>query len=141
MLKRWYHHIYDVHYHVVFPVKYRKVLLKEAVCITLWETLRGIEERYDIEFEQIGLDGDHIHILCSFPPTKTIGEIVGMIKSITAKEIFQIHPEIKKELWWWEFWTDGYYVATVWQRWDFKVIEKYIQKQWKKKEDIKLRLF
>jgi len=101
MLNRWYHHIYDVHYHVVFPVKYRKVLLKEAVCITLWETLRGIEERYDIEFEQIGLDGDHINILCSFPPTKTIGEIVGMIKSITAKEIFQIHPEIKKELWWW----------------------------------------
>ena len=39
-----------------------------------------------------------------------------IFKSITAREIFRRHPEIKKELWGGEFWSDGYYVATVGER-------------------------
>jgi putative transposase len=122
-------------------VKYRKLLLEEGICKTIWETLRWIEERYEIEMEQIGYDGDHIDILCSFPPTLSIWEVIGSIKSITAKRVFKTYPEVKKDLWWWEFWTDGYYVSTVWQRWDFSVIEKYIKRQWKKAQDVRLRLF
>ena len=36
-----------------------------------------------------------------------------MVKSITAKEIFRLHPEVKKQLWGGEFWTKGFYVNTV----------------------------
>ena len=64
-----------------------------------------------------------------------------MIKSITARGIFEGVPEIKKELWGGEYWTDGYYFATVSGRGDKKVIEKYIEGQ-RKAEDIKqLKLF
>jgi len=30
-----------------------------------------------------------------------------------SKVIFREVPEVKKELWGGEFWTDGYYIATV----------------------------
>ncbi len=35
-------------------------------------------------------------------------EIIRMIKSITAKKIFEKHPEVKKQLWGGEFWSDGF---------------------------------
>ncbi len=60
------HCAWQIHYHIVFPVKYRRALLDEAVVYILMMIAKGIEERYDIEFEQIGCDKDHI--LCTSHP-------------------------------------------------------------------------
>ena len=53
-------------------------------------------------------------------------EIVRIFKSITTREIFRRHPEIKKELWGGEFWSDVYYVATVGERGNWSKVEKHI---------------
>ncbi len=45
-----------------------------------------------------------------------------MLKSITAREIFRNHPEVKKKLWGGEFWPEGYYVRTVGRHGDENVI-------------------
>jgi len=69
------HCAYDTHYHIVFPVKYRKALLREPQTKAILEIAKEISERYDIEFEKIGTDGDHIHILTSFhPKSRTTGQ-------------------------------------------------------------------
>ena len=60
-----YHCVWQIHYHVVFPVKYRKALLDEEVVGIIMETEPGISGRYAIEMESIGCDRDHIHLLCS----------------------------------------------------------------------------
>ncbi|MBI5140186.1 MAG: transposase, partial [Candidatus Vogelbacteria bacterium] len=57
-LKRTYHNAYDTHYHLVFPVKYRKALLRAELPLAITEIAREITERYDIEFEKIGCDND-----------------------------------------------------------------------------------
>ena len=36
-----------------------------------------------------------------------------IIKSITARQIFKQYPEIKKQLWGGELWSDGGYIGTV----------------------------
>jgi len=70
------------------------------------------------------------------------GEIVRIFKSITAREIFRRYSQIKRELWGGEFWSDGYYAATVGERGNWSKVENYIQKQGKPKEDLKqIRLF
>ena len=91
-VKKSSHCAWQIHYHIVFPVKYRKALLDEDVERIIVETARGIEERYDIEFEQIGCDRDHIHILCSAHPKVAPGQIVRVFKSLTAREIFRGKP-------------------------------------------------
>jgi putative transposase len=131
-----------MHYHVVFPVKYRKMLLDDEVIRIITETAVGIEERYDIEMERIGCDKDHVHLLCSAHPKIAPGQIVRIFKSITAKEIFQKKPTVKRELWGGEFWTDGYYVGTVGERGNWTVVEDYVVKQGKPKDDLRqLELF
>jgi REP element-mobilizing transposase RayT len=40
-------------------------------------------------------------------------QIIRVVKSITAKEILRLRPEVKQKLWGGEFWTKGYYVNTL----------------------------
>ena len=107
-VKKGYHCAWQIHYHIVFPVKYRKALLDKEVVEIIKESAIGIEERYAIEIEAMGMDKDHIHILCSAHPKISPGRVVQIFKSITAREIFRRRPSVRKELWGGEFWTDGY---------------------------------
>ncbi|MEJ2057830.1 MAG: transposase, partial [Desulfofustis sp.] len=50
------------------------------------------------------------------------------LKSITAQEIVSRVPEVQKQLWGGEFWTDGYVVSTVGEHANEDVIGAYIQK-------------
>lgn len=125
------HCVYDTHYHIVFPVKYRKALLENHIREAILEIAKEIETRYEINFENIGTDGDHIHILCSFHTKYSGSEIVGRFKSITARELFKRFPELRKSLWGGEFWSDGYYLATVSERGNWQVVMKYVENQGK----------
>jgi putative transposase len=141
-VKKGYHCAWQIHYHIVFPVKYRKALLDKEVVQIIKQTALGIQERYAIEIEAMGMDKDHIHILCGAHPKVSPGQIVQIFKSITGREIFRGKPSVKKELWGGEFWTDGYYVATVGERANWATVERYIREQGKPKEELKqLELF
>ena len=52
-----------------------------------------------------------------------------VIKSITAKRFFKEFPEIKKELWGSEFWSDGGFIGTVGEGVTAEIIRDYIEKQ------------
>ena len=135
------HCVYDTHYHIVFPVKYRKALLSQAVVKSITVTLRKIEMRYDLAIEQMGDDKNHIHILISFHPKYSIGEIARILKSLTARELFKDLPDLKKELWGGEFWTDGYYASTVGTGGNWAVVERYVKNQGINLKDMQLTLW
>ena len=61
----------------------------------------------------MGDDKNHIHLLVSFHPKYSIGEVVRKIKSITARELFKELPQLRQQLRRGEFWADGYYASTV----------------------------
>ena len=135
------HCVYDTHYHLVMPLKYRKALLSAAVVATLRDTLKGIEERYDLQIEQFGDDQNHVHVLVSFHPKYSVGQVVRLFKSITAKQVFATHPALKKDLWGGEFWTDGYYAATVGSGGTWAVVEEYIKHQGRNPADLQVTLW
>jgi len=101
----------------------------DAVEETLKTVCNEIEKRYEIRFLEIGTDRDHVHFLIQSVPMYSPKKIIQIIKSITAKEIFQKHPEVKKKLWGGEFWTDGYFVNTVSQFGNEDTITNYIKNQ------------
>lgn len=83
-VQKGHHCAWQIHYHIVFPVKYRKALLDIEVIDIIRETAIGIQERYAIDMERMGMDGDHIHLLCGAHPKMAAGKIVQIFKSITA---------------------------------------------------------
>ena len=130
-LTHTHHNVYSTHYHIVFPVKYRKALLNNDIPLAITTIAQEIALRYDITFDKIGTDGDHIHLLCSFPPKYSGSDMVRIFKSITGRELFKQFPALKKELWGGEFWSDGFYLATVSERGDWKTVERYVANQGK----------
>ena len=74
-----------------------------------------------------------MHFLILSVPKYSMTEIIRMIKSITAKKIFEKHPEVKKQLWGGEFWSDGFFVNTVSKFGSEDTISKYVRNQGIKK--------
>ena len=138
VVKKAAHSAYEIHYHLVMPLKYRKMLMgKEVEGYFVW-VCKEIEKRYEIEFERIGADKNHVHVLCSAAPRYAPSRIVAIIKSITAREIFKRFRELKKELWGGEFWSDGKYIGTVGEGGNKNVIERYIDRQGSTPEEAQL---
>ena len=88
-----------------------------------------IAERYEIHFLEIGTDRDHVHFLVQSVPMYSPKKIVQTIKSITAREIFRRCPEMNKQLWGGQLWTDGYFVSTVGKHGDEEMISNYVKHQ------------
>jgi putative transposase len=118
-------------YHIVCPAKYRRKVFTRDVENTLREICLGISDRHEIHFIEIGVDEDHVHFLIQSVPVMSPKMIVQIIKSITAREIFRIHTEVKKMLWGGKLWTSGYYANTVGQYGNEKIIQEYVKKQGK----------
>ena len=125
-------------YHLVCPIKYRRSVLSDSVEESLVQVCKSIENRYEIHFVEIGADENHVHFLIQSIPMLSVKSIVQAVKSITAKELFRLHPEVKQKLWGGNFWTAGYYVNTVGQYANETVILKYIQNQGETKNSYKM---
>jgi len=115
---------------MVTAVKYRKALLNNEVEECIRETMKGISERYEIAIDEIGFDKNHIHIFCGAHPGMAPMRILSIIKSITARKVFEAFPKLKKkELWGGSFWSTGKYIGTVGEATNEKVVRRYIKNQ------------
>jgi REP element-mobilizing transposase RayT len=123
------HNASIIMYHIVCPAKYRRVVITKEVDEKLKETCKGIEIRYEIRFLEIGTEKDHVHFLVQSVPSYSPAEIVQKIKSIIARKVFEVCPEVKKLLWGGEFWMRGYYIGTVGEHGDEEVIGRYVRNQ------------
>jgi len=135
------HSVYKIRYHMVTAVKYRKVLLNNEVEACIKETLQGISERYEIIIDEVGFDQDHIHIFCGAAPKMSPLRVISIIKSITARKVFEKFPRLRQEeLWGGEFWSDGKYIGTVGEATSEKVIKKYIRNHSHNKKENESRM-
>jgi len=123
------HNVSVLLYHYVCPAKYRRVVFTDKVDQVLKAVCLEIAKRYEIEFIEIGTDRDHVHFLIQSVPTYSPTKIIKIVKSLTAREIFKQVPEVKKELWGGEFWSDGYYVSTIGQHASEETIQHYVRQQ------------
>lgn len=133
------HKVFRIKYHFVFCIKYRKDLfLNTKYSDAVKKICEGLEERYHIKLETIGFDEDHVHFMLQSVPKYSASQIFRLVKSITARVLFEKFPDLKKELWGGEFWSDGGYVATVGEGVNAEIIRKYIQCQGRKGKQLKL---
>jgi len=127
VIKRGKHGVYDIKYHFVWIPKYRKHVLTNQLKNRVEELFRAIAEQYDFEIDAMGIEVDHVHIFLSAPPKCSIAKIVEVLKSISSKEVFKEFPELEKQLWAGEFWSDGYFVRTVGDKVTSELIRQYIK--------------
>ena len=132
------HKVFKIKYHFVFCIKYRKDLfLEEKYVNTVKEVCNGIEKRYSMQFEMMRFDEDHVHFLVKSIPRISPSQIFRVVKSVTAIKLFELHPDLKKELWGGEFWSDGGFVGTVGEGINADIIRTYIKNQGRKGDQLR----
>ena len=128
-VKRAQHAVYDFKYHFVWIPKYRKLVLKGPVAESLKTIFYGIAERCELEIDTLEVMSDHVHMFLIVPPKYSPSRVVQILKSVSARELFSRHPELREELWGGELWSDGYFVRSVGDEVTADVIRRYIKLQ------------
>ena len=94
----------------------------------MMEMLNLIAENNDMTILKSEVMEDHIHLVVSFPPNKSISTVMKALKGASAREWFQQFPETKKELWKGSLWSGSYFVSTVGDV-SKDVVMQYVQDQ------------
>jgi putative transposase len=128
-IRRTKHAVYDLKYHLVWIPKYRKQILGKEVSDSLKEVLGKIAEEYGFEIDTMEVMEDHVHVFVEAPPRYSPAQIVQVMKSISAHEIFKKYPKLKQQLWAGELWNDGYFVRSVGDEVTADIIRRYIEYQ------------
>ena len=123
------HCVFLCDYHLVFPTKYRRKVINDGVKAFIVSRIETIHEHYpDIQFKTINTDQDHSHLLVSIPPQRSVGQVVGIIKTNTARGMKAELPFLKKVYWGTDsIWSEGYFVSTVGI--NEEIIRRYIEQQ------------
>ena len=121
--------VYNINYHVVWSVKYRKSILTGEIATALKQYIQEIalEKGFIVHECEIG-EHDHVHCFISAPPKLSVTDIVKYLKGISGRKLYYYHPEIKEKLWKGQLWNHSYYVETIGSISE-DAIRKYIQKQ------------
>ena len=126
-VQRTSHAVYDTKYHLVWAPKYRRWIVRGDIRQRVEQVLRQIAEDFGFEVVELEVAKEHVHLFLNFPPRYSIAKVVGILKSISASQIFCEYPELKKHLRKREFWEDGYFVRTVGDAVTAAVVQRYIR--------------
>ena len=122
--------VYACEYHLILATKYRRQIFTKGVGEYLGKRLQEIRQHYpEIDILEYNHDKDHIHLLISVPPKMSVGSVVRIVKSNSARWLKEKFREYLEKVYWGtqSIWSDGYFVSTIGR--DEAVIKKYIEQQ------------
>ena len=127
--------VYNINYHIIWCVKYRKKVLTEEVEVMLRAILQdiGAENGFTVVDAQAG-EQDHVHCFVSAPPKLSITFLVKHFKGTSALRLFRMFPELREQLWGHQLWSSSYFVETIGSTSE-ENIRRYIASQDKKPKE------
>ena len=120
--------VYNVNYHFVWSVKYRRNIQIGDVAETLADLHASIAQDKGFVLNTQEIMPDHVHLSVTAHPKFAPATIVKIVKGITAKKLFELYPDLRKQLWNGHLWNPSYYVGTCGDT-TKEVIQKYIDTQ------------
>lgn len=121
--------VYNINYHIVWCVKYRRTVLTEPIANRLTELLTSIGVEYGFEVVECKVGHqDHVHCFVSAPPKLSITQIVKYLKGVSGWRLLKEFPDLRKSLWKGNLWNGSYFVETIGSTSEENIL-KYIERQ------------
>lgn len=122
------HVVYQCTYHIVWVPKSRFRILTGAVQALVEQDIRVLCSWKDVEVLELGVQPDHVHVVCSIPPKVSVSEFMGFLKGKLAIKLFKSYPRLRQKPYWGNhFWARGYFVNPVGL--DEELIRRYVKYQ------------
>jgi len=123
------HAVYELKYHFVWAPKYRRKVLVDEVAEAARGIFQAVAEAYDMEIDTLEVMEDHVHVFLTAPPRYAPARVVQILKSLSARELYERFPWLRRRLWSGSLWEDGYFVRSVGDEVTADVIRRYIRYQ------------
>jgi len=120
--------VYNVNYHIVWSVKYRREVLTRKIADTLKSMLYNIAKEKGFVIKSMEVMPDHVHVFISSHPKHSPSYIYKMLKGISGRKLFIEFPKIKRSLWKGQLWNPSTYIETIGHISE-ETIKKYIEDQ------------
>lgn len=130
-LRKSYHSVYSLTYHLILVTKYRQKVITDDICEYLEELFIKIADNHGISMVEFNHDDDYIHILFSASPTTSLSKFINSFKSASSRKVKTQFPETKTKLWEEMFWSRSYYLSTCGEL-SMDSVQRYIQNQGEK---------
>lgn len=124
-------YVYTLQYHIVWCVKYRRNVLTGNVEQSLKQIINDTADELKFKILAMECNEDHIHLLVDCTPQHNLSTLIKVLKGNTARKLFILYPQLKKQLWDGHLWNPSYFVATVSDRTQ-QQIKEYINHQKKR---------
>ncbi|MDD5956445.1 MAG: IS200/IS605 family transposase [Lachnospiraceae bacterium] len=121
--------VYNINYHIVWCVKYRRKVLSQKISERLYELCHEIAKAKGFTVVEVKVgENDHVHCFVSAPPKISITQIVKYLKGISGNRLLEEFPELRKSLWKGHLWNGSYFVETIGSTSEDN-IRRYIERQ------------
>ena len=121
--------VYNINYHIVWCVKYRRKVLSADISNRLIELLKAVgnEKGFSVVECKVG-ENDHVHCFVSAPPQISVTQIVKYLKGISGNQLFREYPQLRKSLWKGQLWNGSYFCETIGSTSEENIL-RYIERQ------------
>ena len=121
--------VYNINYHIVWCVKYRRKVLFADISNRLIELLKAVgnEKGFSVVECKVG-ENDHVHCFVSAPPKISVTQIVKYLKGISGNQLFREYPQLRKSLWKGQLWNGSYFCETIGSTSEENIL-RYIERQ------------
>ena len=106
-------YIYNCCYHLVWCTKYRQPIFNtNTEHLELMSIINRVASQNDIDILNHEVKANYVYLQITFPPKKSITNVVKLLKSSSARIWFAKYPQTKNKLWNGHLWDRSYYIST-----------------------------
>ena len=105
---------YNLTVHLIFVTKYRNPCIDNAMLKDMKVIADRILKSWGGKVIEMEGEADHVHLLISYPPSKTLSNLVGNLKGSITKQLWDKYDSTLKTYYWKKrvLWTPSYFVAS-----------------------------
>lgn len=125
------HSVFNLNYHLVLVVKYRRHVINDEISTRLKEIFERIGTDYHLTVDCWNHDQDHIHVLFKAHPKSELSKFINAYKSASSRLIKKEFPAIRQSLWKDHFWSRSFCLLTTGVA-PLEIVQQYIKTQGEK---------
>lgn len=123
------HCIFNMHVHLVFVTKYRKLVFTQAIIDDLKDIFLSVCQDFESTLVECEGERDHVHLLIHYPPKVSVSKLVNSLKGVSSRMIRQKnYPQISRALYGDSLWSPSYFAGSCGGA-PIDIIRQYIESQ------------
>jgi putative transposase len=100
--------------HLVFVTKFRHQVFTGRHLARLEEIMRDVCADFEAELTEFNGEGQHVHLLVSFPPKMAVAKLVNSLKGVSSRRMRTEFPELARHYYRAnKLWSGSYFAGSV----------------------------